>query len=123
MLGCALDQAVLIAACACVLYATPAARQALLKVNKSHTKVYLALVAPELLRGFALLLQMFDTEVAPLVLFALLILSLQMLALQCLTGLRTAKLVACAATIAVARAALKLVLFHRGDCARLGYLM
>jgi hypothetical protein len=113
----------LIAACTAVLYVTPTARAAVSKLNKSNIKLYLALISPELLRGFVLLLQMFDDEAALLVLFALLVLSLQMLAFQCLSGVRPAKLVACAVVVALGRATVTLLLFSRGDAARLGLLM
>jgi hypothetical protein len=114
---------VLIAVCAIALYCTPSSRALLMKQNKVHIKLYLSLVSPELLRGFALLLQAFDSEATLLLLFALLVVSLQFLAFQCLTNIRSAKLVVCAGAVLACRAALKLLFYSTADIARLGFIM
>jgi hypothetical protein len=117
------DQLVLLAVCAVAIYCTPSSRVLLLRQNKVHIKLYLSLVSPELLRGFALLLQVFDSEATLLLLFALLVMSLQFLAFQCLTNIRSAKLVACAGAVLACRAALKLLFYSPADVARLGFIM
>lgn len=121
--ACLLDQIIVVIVCGIALYLTPSAIAALSKQNKSHVKLYLAAVSPELLRGFALLLQVFDSGSTLLFLFAILVLSIQFLSFQCLTNIRTGKLFVCAACVVALRVALKYAFYTQHDITRLGFLM
>lgn len=118
-----LDHLVLVATAMTAMYLSPSVRAALSSTHRGSTRAYLGLAAPELLRGFALVLQVFDGEAVLLVLFALLTLSLQALALQCLTETRSYRLAAGVAVVVAARWALNLLFYSQADVARIGYIM
>lgn len=117
------DQIILIALAAAVLFLTPTAKAALVKQNRVLVKLYLSLVSPELIRGFAIILQIFDSESSMLTLVGLLILSIQFLCFQCLTNIRTIKLVVCAVLVVACRVAVRYVLFSMTDIWKLGIIM
>lgn len=125
VVACALiEQLIIVSIAALTLYCTPSAMTALLKQNKCYIKTYLVLVSPELIRMFAVMLQIFDTEATLLSLFGVLILSIQFLAFQCLTNIRTAKIVVCATAVLVCRVAVNyLVFYSRSDLLLLGVIM
>lgn len=119
----AIEQLILVCIAALSLYCTPSALVALQKQNKWYIKTYLVLVSPELIRIFAMMLQIFDTESTLLTLFGVLILSIQFLAFQCLTSIRTAKIVACAAAVVACRVAVNYGVFYsREDLLLLGII-
>ena len=93
------------------------------KQGKMNTKLYLCLVSPELLRLFAVLLRIFDSEASLLLLFGLLTLSIQFLSFQCLTNIRTTKIVICALSVVALRLGLKYCLFSKSDIWNLGIIM
>lgn len=117
------DQIILIALAAAVLYLTPSATAVLLKQNRVLIKLYLSLASAELIRGFAIILQIFDGESGVLLLVGLLILSIQFLCFQCLTNIRTVKLVLCAALVVASRMAVRYAMFSSSDMWKLGFIM
>lgn len=125
VVSCAfMEQLIIVLVAAVALYCTPSAKAALLKQNKCYIKTYLVLVSPELIRVFAVMLQIFDTETTLLTLFGLLILSIQFLAFQCLTNIRTAKVVACAVAVLACRVAVNYCIFYsQTDLLLLGVIM
>ena len=118
-----IDQVILVAFAAVCLYFTPFATAALVKQNRIWVKLYLSLVSPELIRGFALILQIFDSESSMLFLVGCLILSLQFLCFQCLTNIRTTKLVVCAVLVVLSRIAVRYDMYSLPDIWNLGVIM
>jgi len=117
------DQLILISLAAACLYLTPSARAALGRQSRVFIKLYLSLASPELIQGAAIILQIFDTESSMLFLLALLILSIQFLCFQCLTNIRTIKLVLCAVLVAAGRIALRYAMYSPSDIWKLGLIM
>lgn len=117
------DQLMLISLAAACLYLTPTARAALGRQSRVFIKLYLSLASPELIRGIAIILQIFDNESSMLLLLALLILSIQFLCFQCLTNIRTIKLVLCAVLVAAGRIALRYAMYSPSDIWKLGFIL
>jgi hypothetical protein len=119
-----LEQLTLLTVASVLVYCSASVKTKLAqhKHNNIYTKLYLSLIFPELLRIFAIVIQVFDTEPVLLLLFASLILSIQFLTFHCLTNIRMSQLAACVVAVIVLKVATNYAIYSLSDLYLLGII-
>eukprot|EP01035_Chromulina_nebulosa_P028803 gene28803-38083_t len=88
-----------------------------------YIKIYLAIVGPELLKGIAIFLRLFDSEASLLLLCGLLQNSLQIAAIRALTGLSTKHIAVCVFCAAVCKCSVRSCFYNSEEVWAMGVIL